>query len=86
MEAFVSAFTSLGFPAACVAVMAYFIYHFIKRMQEDNAQRENNLMELITTCQGKLVDVATVLERLCNEVDGVKQELVSNRRDDEGNE
>lgn len=75
MEAITTAFTSLGFPVACVAVLGWFIYKYIQRIQNDNANREVKLMDMLEHCQSKLAEITTVLDRLCDEVNDMRQDI-----------
>lgn len=83
MEAITAAFTSLGFPVACVAVLGWFIYKYIQKIENNNSTRETKLMEMLDHCQGKLAEITTVLDRLCNEVNDMKLEIKVNQNNSE---
>lgn len=83
MEAITAAFTSLGFPVACVAVLGWFIYKYIQKIENNNSTRETKLMEMLDHCQGKLAEITTVLDRLCNEVNEMRIEIKVNQNNSE---
>ena len=75
MEGFITVVQTLGFPVACVIALGIFVYKFVERIQSENEQRENRLMDLIQNCQGKLEQVTTILNKLCDDVDELKQDI-----------
>lgn len=83
MEAITAAFTSLGFPVACVAVLGWFIYKYIQKIENNNSTREVKLMEMLDHCQSKLAEITTVLDRLCNEVNEMRVEIKVNQNNSE---
>ena len=87
MEAITAAFTSLGFPVACVAVLGWFIYKYIQKIENNNSTRETKLMEMLDHCQSKLAEITTVLDRLCNEVNEMRIDIKVNQNNtDDTNE
>lgn len=86
MEAVTTAFTSLGFPVACVAVLGWFIYKYIQKIEANNSTREVKLMEMLDHCQGKLAEITTVLDRLCNEVNEMRVDIRTQDNDNRDNE
>lgn len=83
MEAITAAFTSLGFPVACVAVLGWFIYKYIQKIENNNSTRETKLMEMLDHCQSKLAEITTVLDRLCNEVNEMRIDIKVNQNNSE---
>lgn len=83
MEAITAAFTSLGFPVACVAVLGWFIYKYIQKIESNNSTRETKLMEMLDHCQSKLAEITTVLDRLCSEVNEMRIEIKVNQNNSE---
>ena len=86
MEAITAAFTSLGFPVACVAVLGWFIYKYIQKIENNNSTREAKLMEMLGHCQGKLSEITTVLDRLCSEINEMRLDIKVNQDKEERDE
>ena len=72
METAITLIQTLGFPIACVVALGLFAYYFITRIQDENLQRENKLMDIIQVYGEKLSAITATLEKLCGDVGELK--------------
>lgn len=64
MEEFVVAIQTLGFPIACVIGLAFFVYKFVIRIQDESKAREDKLMSIISEYGMKMGEITNALERI----------------------
>lgn len=72
MEAITTVIQTQGFPIACVVGLGFFIWKFVTRIQDENAQREAKLMMMLETYGSRLEAISSALEKLAGEIDGLK--------------
>ncbi len=81
MDTITEIIQSLGFPIACVVGLGYFCYVFVKRVQDENAAREEKYQTMLMEYGKSIADVSDKMADVSETMAGIANSIVEMRND-----
>ena len=72
MEPITAFITTLGFPIAAAAGIAFFFYKFLIRVMDENKQREEKYQSLLMTYGEQMAEISRNLAEIKNDICDIK--------------